>query len=185
MKVNIYTETDRKNSIAQLQLDTIPREGEKLWLHDILSDEGDEYTVLFVRHDFPMSRQQLVDHRITLIVCRGAPDPRFVFALAWNDSHERPEWLPDEFAIFCDYLPRAGELLSIVFVDPENPEAMEAAQTITAEITAIAHGSYYQRESDDYDNGLGYGDLASEIYVRRVDAGDRDVTRTIARPRRN
>lgn len=173
MRVRVRRSDDvDMREFAVFETDAPPRKGDQLRFND---DGEAFFEVEHIIYDLERFKQPEI-----IVVVSPTHVLRFEFLIVWKDAAERPSWLPEDFHIECNILPRAGELIMIAFADPDSPNFVDV------EIVAIEHGSLYQPSEDDRKYGLGFGDLETVICVRKVERGEHgDYERIIARVRRN
>ena len=177
--------------IATFETDAPPRIGEYLRFND---DEEAFFQVVRVIYD--LERFGPGTHPdVIVLVTPEIQAPQFHFDIIWQDESERPAWLPAELIIDSDYPLRAGETMTIGLVEPsfvadvkdgKSDGAIPQDRLVTVEIIAVAHASFCQQTDEDRAAGIGFGDLQTELQVRKATINARgDIQRFLARAHRN
>lgn len=185
MKVRVRRSDDlTAMDIAIFETEAPPRIHEQIRFND---DGEAVFRVISVIYDLERFRPGASPDVIVVVSPNFLDVQHFDFTVVWQNKTERPEWMPEDVQIFGNYVLRVGEMLTIGLIDPQTVAAIKDGNrvephTIDVEIVAVAHGSIIQQEQEDYDQGLGFGDLVTEIHVRKATRGlHGDIQRLIAR----
>lgn len=188
MKVRVRRSDDPvAMDMAIFETDAPPRIGEQIRFND---DGESFFKVISVIYDLERFGPGVAPGVIVIVSPNELDDRHFDFAVVWQDETERPKWMPEDLQIFSDYVLRVGEMITIGIIDPRDMDAIRKGErleprTVDVEIVAVAHGSIVQQMQEDYDQGLGFGDLQSELQVRKATQVGSDIQRFLARAQRN
>jgi hypothetical protein len=175
-RVRIRSSDDiEHHDIAVVDIDVIPRVGERIEFtpHD---DDSLGYSVLFVHHNFIMTKDRLIEHEVLLTIELMSSPPHTVW-IEWQDQSERPPWIPEETQIECDSVPVRGDILQLG-VNREDQDPNEHAYV---EVVAVAHNTLLYPDLAAEDIGL-FGQTQTGLVVRAAGPGIAgDIQRVIAR----
>lgn len=185
-----FRQSDDQEPFMSLQLDTIPRVGERI---NIPVDDGmRSWAVIYVLHDF-ITEFRAESHTITLVLS-FLPEAQHHLDVQWENETDRPEWLPKNLIIECSHIPRPGEVIALALIEAERFQEILASQSdipapsdriVHVEVVAIAHACFCEQTDEDRENDLGIADMQSEIIVRKAVNNRGDIQQILARTRRN